>query len=662
MSLRWKVVLLLCGVFVLLMGMIRLIDDTIIFPSFVRLERDEATTNMSRCVRALRSELDHLDALCADWVAGDDVRQIFSSREVAAREDHSAFDVMQGGDLAVLLVFDVDGGPVWGAFRDPGTGESFDPAELVGALPPAMRCAGHAGGEAGPRDAAVRGVVRVGSRVVMLASRQLRVGAAENADSMLGDSAAEVSGTVAMGRLVDDRCRQRLIAQTHVVLELMPLPSAVAGAAAAGSAGSVSAPRRVIDIPGQDGHVFIDESDPWQLAVYYPYADVTGQPALMLKATVPREITAAGAQARDFVLSSLVSLLVIILVLVWMQLEFMVVRPVKHLRDHAVRVGQEADLEARINMSRIDEIGDLCGAFNQMTSSLADYRRRSVATAHRTGMSDVAVNILHNVGNVLNSVSVSTDLLSAAVQQSRVGGLTRAAELIREHQDDLAGFFNADARGRKLPEYLVRLAELLGDEQQGLVTELQSLQTKVQHIREVIASQQALAQGPQLATIERLDALIREAVEIHAPLLRSGGIMVELDLADLPPAPTHRPKLVQILENLIKNAAEAILEQDGPERRIQVTTRAAADGTTATIEIQDTGVGVASADLARIFRSGFTTKPNGHGYGLHYCANAVRELGGEIRVTSPGRGQGATLVLVLPLAGTLRACGKADAT
>jgi two-component system, NtrC family, sensor kinase len=65
--------------------------------------------------------------------------------------------------------------------------------------------------------------------------------------------------------------------------------------------------------------------------------------------------------------------------------------------------------------------------------------------------------------------------------------------------------------------------------------------------------------------------------------------------------------------------------------------------------VEDTGVGLAPENLTRIFSHGFTTKVNGHGFGLHSCALTAGEMGGSMRAESAGLGLGATFVLELPL-------------
>ena len=68
------------------------------------------------------------------------------------------------------------------------------------------------------------------------------------------------------------------------------------------------------------------------------------------------------------------------------------------------------------------------------------------------------------------------------------------------------------------------------------------------------------------------------------------------------------------------------------------------------IAVIDTGIGISPENLTRIFAHGFTTRKDGHGFGLHSGALAAKELGGKLSVESAGLGQGASFVLDLPFA------------
>jgi C4-dicarboxylate-specific signal transduction histidine kinase len=109
----------------------------------------------------------------------------------------------------------------------------------------------------------------------------------------------------------------------------------------------------------------------------------------------------------------------------------------------------------------------------------------------------------------------------------------------------------------------------------------------------------------------------------------------------------ERQKALQIVTNLIANAKEAIEQADPATRQIRLALRLSPSGGVE-IRVTDNGVGIAAENLTRVFAFGFTTKKNGHGFGLHSSANAAKEMGGSLRAESEGEGRGATFVLELP--------------
>jgi signal transduction histidine kinase len=105
-------------------------------------------------------------------------------------------------------------------------------------------------------------------------------------------------------------------------------------------------------------------------------------------------------------------------------------------------------------------------------------------------------------------------------------------------------------------------------------------------------------------------------------------------------------KVLQILVNVVRNAKYACDESSNDEKRVTVCVRVDADEIA--IAVSDTGVGIPPENLNRIFSHGFTTRKEGHGFGLHSCALAAKELGGSLRAESAGPGKGATFTLRLP--------------
>lgn len=271
--------------------------------------------------------------------------------------------------------------------------------------------------------------------------------------------------------------------------------------------------------------------------------------------------------------------------------------------------------------------------------------------SRQAGMAEIATNVLHNVGNVLNSVNVSAGLVSSQVRASRVPGLTRAMQLMNEHAADLGDFLTRDEKGKQLPDYLNKLADALASEQRGILEELGHLSESIEHIKDIVATQQSYAGASRLVEPVQIRELVEDALRMNAGSLARHEVTVIRELADVPLLPLDRHRLLQILVNLIDNAKQAMDGVTGQEHRMTLRVELAgdADGRLLRVCVVDEGEGIATENLTRIFSHGFTTRKNGHGFGLHSCALAAIEMGGTLTARSDGPGQGAVFTLELPL-------------
>jgi len=271
-----------------------------------------------------------------------------------------------------------------------------------------------------------------------------------------------------------------------------------------------------------------------------------------------------------------------------------------------------------------------------------------VRASRTAGMAEIATGVLHNVGNALNSVNVSASVVKDRVRGLRVDNLSRATALIREHTGDLVRFLETDDRGRRLPGYLLKLADNLTGEQSAILEELGALAERIEHIKTIVSTQQTYARPGGVVETFSLEALVEDALCMHVAGFERHGIVLRREFdASLPTLETDKHKLLQILLNLIGNARQAMRDPHVATRIL--TVRIGVRETRAYIEVGDTGVGIPQENLARIFSHGFTTKADGHGFGLHSSANAAKELGGSIEARSPGPGGGATFVVEVPL-------------
>jgi signal transduction histidine kinase len=277
---------------------------------------------------------------------------------------------------------------------------------------------------------------------------------------------------------------------------------------------------------------------------------------------------------------------------------------------------------------------------------LAKAHRDLIDAARRAGMAEIATGVLHNVGNALNSVTVSVSTMAHQLQESRVPHLGNTVALIDQHTDHLAEFITNDQKGKLLPRFLKALHKHLEEDQEALSLQVTALIKNIDHIKAIISTQQSYAGYGGLVEPIDVNELLEDAISLNMASYNKHGIRVVKDYGDIPTLLLDKQRLLQIVINLVKNAKEALNEQKEGEKELRIRTRV--DDDRLTIEVTDTGVGIDPQHLKKIFSHGFTTKVNGHGFGLHSCANAATEMEGSLSVTSPGPMQGATFMLSLP--------------
>jgi PAS domain S-box-containing protein len=280
-------------------------------------------------------------------------------------------------------------------------------------------------------------------------------------------------------------------------------------------------------------------------------------------------------------------------------------------------------------------------------AELKKTHRELLETSRRAGMAEVATSVLHNVGNVLNSVNVSTTLVAEQVKKSKVANLTKAVALMNEHLADLGAFMAADPKGKQLPGYLTQLASHLAAEQTTVLKEMEQLQKNIEHIKDIVAMQQSYAKVSGVTETLRISDLIEDALRMNVAALTRHEVEVVREFAEVAPVTIDKHKVLQVLVNLIRNAKYACDDSGRPDKR--VTVRVANGEGRLKIAIIDNGVGIPAENLIRIFNHGFTTRKDGHGFGLHSGALAAKEMGGSLVVHSEGPGRGASFTLELPV-------------
>jgi two-component system NtrC family sensor kinase len=220
--------------------------------------------------------------------------------------------------------------------------------------------------------------------------------------------------------------------------------------------------------------------------------------------------------------------------------------------------------------------------------------------------------------------------------------------MMDEHAGDLGRFLTSDDKGRMLPGYFGQLAQVLAAEQQATIEELMAMTKSVDHIKEIIATQQAYAGTSSMVEWVRIHELVEDALRMNVGALTRHDVKVVKEFEPVPEMPLDKGRILQILMNLIRNAKQALEGVADREHRLTLSLGLVEDRTLR-VGVTDNGVGIAPDNLTRVFAHGFTTKKDGHGFGLHSAVVAAREMGGKLSVHSDGPGTGATFTLELPV-------------
>lgn len=625
MSLRSKLVLVLAGV-IALYGVIHfIVQRTVVFPSFAELEQREALDDLHRVLEAVRNEVKHLDTTCHDWAAWDDTYAFVESRNEKYIEANLQNESLESAGVDMMYFVRRDGVVARRALR----------ARHDGSRPPDL--SEFPEGRARPDDpfrcvdeidASISGIRATSAGPMILCSRPI----------VKSNRQGPIRGYAVFGRFLDGSVVQSLVAQTNIRFRLYSLakPEALPEEARAG----------LEQVRKNHGEAILQGAQRF-LPVFSWLRDIQGDPVVLVQADIPRELMDEGLRAIGFALWSAVGAGVLVLCVLGWLLQRVVVDPLAELTRHTVEIGRRGELVSPLAFDRSDEIGVLSREIDSMCAELARSRDRLLDSAHRAGMSQVAADVLHNVGNVLNSVHVSAREIDAMLQRMEIGDLFRAADLLKKEPRPAREPGEEGLKPNEVVAFVGVLAKRLEQERSGLLRESKDLGECIDHLHQIVRSQQDLAGREEPSEIlvgSELETAVRISGVREVP-----GIEIVRDVVVRDAVRLQKHRLLQVLVNLLKNARESVQIAQVADPRIEIRARESESGDRIRIEVADNGVGIEKNRLSTIFTPGATTKKGGHGLGLHGSANAAREMGGSLAVRSDGPGLGATFTLELPV-------------
>ncbi len=624
MSLRMQFGYLLSGLTSVLVATIFVVQMYIILPTFEDLERESAIADVHRCTAALDREVELLSHFCRDWSAWDDLYRFAADSNPEFIESNLKDKFFEVAHVNLICILNPQHEVVWGGFYDFETLAPLDSQELFSILTQEQPCLN----QFESLEDCKAGLIATSSGPLLIAARPITNSNVEGPSR----------GTMIFGRLCNEEAVAGLRDRTNVNVTLRglqgeDLPDELAPLQESLVAGPLT------------NIVSKDELDAFGLV-----NDVFGNPLLLVQAKLPRPIMAQGRVAAYFAtafiaIGGLLTMLVLAFVL-----RSQITEPLTKMADHAVKLANPSGSnhsKGRLNLTRHDEIGVLGKEFDHLMDHLDQSRRKLSEAAHQAGMAELASEILHNIGNAVNSLNCSIAQLESRISESKVNGLQRAVALLREQSNNLEQFFLKDARGPRLVQYLLDVNQAIQDERVENQREVARIRDTSHHISEIIHAQQAFAKRTDFRQEIDLRSLVSQAVAINQQMIQSMGVRFVQSIPDLPELMLNRNKITQVLVNMIRNSLQAMQSQSPDRRMLKIQCRLL-DQCDLEIEVSDTGIGFDEHTQAKLFTHGFSTKTTGNGLGLHYCANAIREIGGSISASSPGPGMGATFRIRVP--------------
>jgi two-component system, NtrC family, sensor kinase len=608
MTIRPKVIMLVACMLTALGAVQIVVEHRILMPSFAELERDDARTAMRRISSALDLTLDRLALSASDWGNWEDTYRFVADHNPEYVRANVTTVGLKQLQVNAMLVIDPDGRFVMASALDLASEQPLDlDFTARNALPADFPW------RANLRDGhTIKGFLQTNRGIMMIAA----------APVLDGSGAGPQRGMVLLGRLLSDGEIGRIASQAQALLSTVPASDA--------------------QLPGQ----LAETADVTQ--VFRTVNDVYGHPLTGLRVDVPRRITQRGHAAIAYASACLIAAAVVVLVLLVLVLNRVVLRPLAQVTRHAVTIGNGEDLTARLNIQGSDEISRLAREFDRMVERVADSRRQLVDQSFQAGFAELAKGVLHNLGNAMTPIGVRLSGLDQRLRQAPTADVEQAAEELRRSCADAA-------RRADLEEFMRLACGELAVTVKAAAEDVAVLTRQTAIVQGALSEQMRATRNEHVVESVRLPELIAQSLEVVPDSCRQ-RLVIDADesLRSVGVVHVARTVLRLVLQNLIINASDAVRDagKDKGVLRVSAEIVRGADHRQLHLQCRDDGIGIAAANLERVFEKGFSTKSKGtnYGIGLHWCANAISALGGRIWAVSDGPGLGASMHLMLPLA------------
>jgi len=591
----------------------------VITPAFDDLELAAARSDLVRAEQAIRTDIRNLQAITADWAPWDDIHDYALGRNPGFRKSNLDRPTLDNLDLDMMAVYGTDGRYLWAQLLVDG--EQRDLAELR-VLDPDDPAFGKLTEHSDP-SSRTYGIVSTGHGPMIVSSQPI----------LRSDDSGPIAGAVVMAQFLDTDRLAMLRERTEVRAFWTPL----AELEELGSFDSANF---------DDDNTFVEIRNQ-SISSQAVLNDIFGAPAVVLRVETPRSISALGGRTVQAALLFLLLAGILVTFFIWLLLRRTILHPIESLADHMSKIRKSGDLSEQIDVDSEDEFGDLATQFNLLTTEVNNARQALLLQSFKAGKADTAAEVLHNIRNAMTPLLNGVERIARAFRVADDLRIAEATEQLRDAECP-------PDRTAKLLEYVDASFDHIRKSNAEATDDMRIVMAQARQVEDILADQEKFVGDKPATENISVEEVVDEAANV-IPKDARDKIAVQFD-DELPEfrVHAHRIGLLQVMGNLILNAYESI--QRARQKKGQITLSAHAetieDQPMVRVTVRDNGTGFDAATNQKVFQRGFTSKGEGDttGLGLHWCANAVAGMGGQISAQSAGAGKGAEFHVLLPVA------------
>lgn len=379
---------------------------------------------------------------------------------------------------------------------------------------------------------------------------------------------------------------------------------------------------------------------PDKIVTSFPLISLTGEPLALVKVQSSREVSRIGNMAILSAMTLMVLAALLATATLAVFLKYTVVSRIEQLKHHIATAGSEGAIKRTVNLSRNDEITELATSFNAMADQVNHLRDALADNAYMSGLSEWATGTLHNVRNGIAPIAAGSWQIAKRFDGHWMQNVRTA---LREHDDPDTP---ADRRA-KLNAFLVGSVGRLVQTADQTIETARTIDDSVRSVVEMVGEYERYARRDAKVDLVNLQPLVESTT---SSVLSAANVQWTVETDKSVPAIRSNGILIrQVLANVLHNAVDAT-QKSGQLAKIDVRLAMSSvrPGFTR-ITVTDNGEGIAPEMLKRLFQRGASTRHGKvGGLGLHWCANAIKILGGTINVESEGVGKGASVEIEIP--------------